>query len=77
MDSRGGQMKQAFVPDGKFQVQQLAPATYHVLAFDSPQQDLEYASEDVMRQYDSKTQIITVVPGQKVQLRLALIRSGE
>jgi hypothetical protein len=30
-----------------------------------------------MRQYDSKTQIITVVPGQKVQLRLALIRSGE
>jgi hypothetical protein len=77
MDSRGGQMKHAFVPDGKFQVQQLAPATYHVLAFDSPQQDLEYASEDVMRQYDSKTQIITVVPGQKVQLRLALIRSGE
>jgi hypothetical protein len=77
MDSRGGQMKQAFVPDGKFQVQQLAPATYHVLAFDSPQQDLEYASEEVMRQYDSKTQIITVVPGQKVQLRLVLIRSGE
>ena len=77
MDSGGGQMKQAFVPDGKFQVQQLAPGTYHVLAFDSPQQDLEYASEEVMRQYDSKTQIITVVPGQKVQLRLALIRSGE
>jgi len=77
MDSRGGQMKQAFVPDGKFQVQQLAPGTYHVLAFDSPQQDLEYASEEVMRRYDSKAQIISVVPGQKVQLRLALISSGE
>jgi hypothetical protein len=73
-----GQWKQAFVfPDGKFQVPQLAPGTYRVLAFDRPQEDLEYASEEVMRQYDSKAQVISVVPGQKVQLRLALIPSGE
>jgi hypothetical protein len=77
-ESSGGQWKQAYAfPDGKFQAPQLAPGTYRVLAFDSPQQDLEYASEEVMSQYDSKTQIITVVPGQKVQLRLALIPSGE
>jgi hypothetical protein len=73
-----GQWKQAFVfPDGKFQVSQLALGTYRVLAFDRPQQDLGYASEEVMRQYDSKAQVISVVPGQKVQLRLALIPSGE
>jgi hypothetical protein len=75
-----GQWKQAFVfPNGKFQLPQLAPGTYRVLAFDRPQQDLKYASEseDVMRQYDSKAQVISVAPGQKVQLRLALIPSGE
>jgi hypothetical protein len=78
MDSSGGQLKQVLVfLDGKFQVQQLAPGTYRVLAFDSPQQDLEYASDEVMRQYDSKARVIRVVPGQKEQLRLALITSGE
>jgi hypothetical protein len=78
MDSTGGQLKQVFVfQEGKFQVPQLAPGTYRVLAFDRPQQELGYASEDVMRQYDSKAQVISVVPGQKVQLRLALIPSGE
>jgi hypothetical protein len=78
LDSSAGQSKQAFVfPPGTFQVQQLAPGTYRVLAFDSPQQDFEYASEEVMRQYDSKARIISVVSGQKEQLRLALITSGE
>jgi hypothetical protein len=78
MDSTGGQLKQAFVfQEGKFQVQQLAPGTYRVLAFDRPQEDLEYANEEFMRQYVSKAQIISVVPGQKVQLRLALIPSDE
>jgi hypothetical protein len=78
IDTSGGPLKQAFVfPEGKFQVQQLAPGTYRVLAFDSPQQELEYASEEVMRQYDSKARIISVVAGQKEQLRLSLITSGE
>jgi hypothetical protein len=78
MDSTGGQLKQAFVfQEGKFQVQQLAPGTYRVLAFDRPQEDFEYANEEFMRPYVSKAQIINVVPGQKVQLRLALIPSDE
>ena len=76
--SSAGQSKHAFVlPPGTFQVQQLAPGTYRVLAFDSPQQDFEYASEEVMRRYDSKARIISLVSGQKEQLRLTLITSGE
>jgi hypothetical protein len=78
LDDSAGQSKHAFVfPPGTFQVQQLAPGTYRALAFDSPQQDVEYASEEVMRQYDSKARIISVVSGQKEQLRLPLITSGE
>jgi hypothetical protein len=48
-----------------------------VLAFDRQQQDLEYASDEAMRQFDSKAQVISVVPGQKVQLRLSLITASE
>jgi hypothetical protein len=78
LDSSAGQSKHAFVlAPGTFQMSQLAPGTYRVLAFDRPQQDFEYASEEVMRQYDSKAQIIGLVSGQKEKLRLALITSGE
>jgi hypothetical protein len=78
LDSSAGQSKNTFVlAPGTFQVQQLAPGTYRVLAFDRPQQDFEYASEEVMRQYDSKARIISLVSGQKEQLRLALITAGE
>jgi hypothetical protein len=78
LDSSSGQSKHAFVlAPGAFQVQQLAPGTYRVFAFDRPQQDFEYASEEVMRQYDSKARIISLASGQKEQLRLALISPGE
>jgi hypothetical protein len=74
----GGPLKEAWVSAaGKFQAEQLAPGTYRVLAFDRPQQDLEYASDEVMRRFDSKAQVISVVPGQKVQLRLSLIAASE
>jgi len=58
--------------DGKFQLQQLPPGAYRVLAFDRQQPDLEYASDEVManmirRQRSSRD------PGQKEHLRLPLI----
>jgi hypothetical protein len=74
----GGQFSEAWVSqDGKFQLQQLPPGAYRVLAFDRQQPDLEYASDEVMGQYDSKTKVIRVVSGQKEHLRLPLITASE
>ncbi len=78
MADSSGQFSEAWVsPDGKFQLQQLPPGAYRVLAFDRQQPDLEYASDEVMGQYDSKTKVIRVVPGQKEHLRLPLITASE
>jgi hypothetical protein len=67
-----GQLKEAVVQaNGDFQVVQLPPGTYRVLAFEGPKQDLEYTNEDAMRKYDA--QLITVVPRQKEQIRISLI----
>jgi hypothetical protein len=74
----GGQFRVAWVsPDGKFQLQQLPPGAYRVLAFDRQQPDLEYASDEVMGQYDSKSKVIRVVSGQKEHLGLPLITASE
>jgi hypothetical protein len=78
MADSGGQFSETWVsPDGKFQFQQLPPGAYRVLAFDRQQPDLEYASDGVMGQYDSKTKVIRVVSGQKEHLRLSLITASE
>jgi hypothetical protein len=78
MADSGGQFREAWVsPDGKFQLQQLPPGAYRVLAFDRQQPDLEYASDEVMGQYDSKTKVIRVFSGQKEHLRLPLITASE
>jgi hypothetical protein len=74
----GGQMKQAwFQADGKFQVQQLPPGTYRVLAFEKQQPELEFANEELMSRYNSKAQVISVVPGQSENLRLSVITGNE
>jgi hypothetical protein len=78
MSGSGGQFREAWIsPDGKFQLQQLPPGAYRVLAFDRQQPDLEYASDEVMGQYDSKTRVIRVVSGQKEHLLLPLITASE
>ena len=78
MADSGGQFSVAWVsPDGKFQLQQLPPGVYRVLAFDRQQPDLEYASDEVMGQYDSKAKVIRVVSGQKEHLQLPLITASE
>jgi len=78
MADSGGQFSVAWVsPDGKFQIQQLPAGAYRVLAFDRQQPDLEYASDEIMGQYDSKARVIRVVSGQKEHLRLPLITASE
>jgi len=64
-------------PDGSFTQVQLPPGAYRVLAFDRAQEDLGYASEEALRKFDSKGQVIQVNAGQKTQLRLKLISGGD
>jgi hypothetical protein len=67
----GREVKMAVVQsDGNFQVAQLPPGTYRVLAFDRPRNDLEFWNEDAMRKYDAQS--ITLVPEQKEQIRVSL-----
>ncbi len=73
-----GELRETWVqPDGKFSVQQVPPGTYRVLAFDHPQQDLEYQNPEAMRPYESKGQVVRLEAGQKEQLRLELISGSE
>jgi hypothetical protein len=78
MADGGGQFRVTWVSgDGRFQLQQLPPGAYRVLAFDRQRPDLEYATDEVLRQYDSKAQVIHLVTGQKEHLRLPLISRSE
>jgi hypothetical protein len=76
--SDGVQMKQAwFSSDRHFQIQQLPPGTYRVLAFEHQQTELEYWSEELMSKFNSKMQVISVAAGQSQQLRLPMITGNE
>jgi hypothetical protein len=78
MADGGGQFRVAWASgDGRFQLQQLPPGAYRVLVFDRQRPDLEYATDEVLSQYDSKAQVIRVVAGQKEHLRLPLISRSE
>jgi hypothetical protein len=70
--ARGGGEVKTLVsqPNGDFGIQQLAPGTYRVLAFDRPRNDLEFSDEDAMRKFGA--QEVTVLAGQKEKVRVAL-----
>jgi hypothetical protein len=73
-----GQFRQGAVRrDGKFDLQQVPPGSYRVLAFDRPQLELEYHNSEAMRAYDAKGQVVRLGGGQKENLTLQLISTSE
>jgi hypothetical protein len=73
-----GEFRDVWVsPDGKFNLQQVPPGVYRVLAFDHMQPDLEYRDAEAMRAYESKGQVVRVAAGQKEQVRLQVISTSE
>jgi hypothetical protein len=73
-----GQFRHATVwRDGKFDLRQVPPGSYRVLAFDRPQKELEYSSGEAMRVYDGKGQVVRIGAGQKEQITLQLISTSE
>jgi hypothetical protein len=63
--------------EGKFMLPQLAPGAYHAFAVDGPGNQMQWVSEEWLKQHESKVQIIHVVEGQKAHVRLALIKENE
>jgi hypothetical protein len=60
-----------------FTQEQLPPGNYRVVVFDRPQPNLDYASEETLRKFESKGQDISVEAGQKLQIRVKVIQESE
>jgi hypothetical protein len=74
-EARGSntQLPRAFVgPGGEFETSQMPPGSYRVLAFEHQQDDLEFATEDQLRRYDSTAQRVELGPGDKQTLKLSV-----
>ena len=66
-------VKQAFVQQsGEFQITQLAPGTYRVVAFETSmsRENVEWSNEEVMKKFNVET--VTIGPGQKEKIRISL-----
>jgi hypothetical protein len=63
--------------DGEFQLPQLAPGGYRVLAFERQRPELEFATEEELSRYDAKSRVIEVAAGQKEHVKLPLIQKSE
>ena len=64
-------------PQGTFQLQQLPPGAYRVLAFDRQQDQLEYQNAEAMSRYDDKGPVVRLGPGQTEHVRVTLISTRE
>jgi len=78
IDSEVGRIEQGLAGvDGKFSIQNLPPGRYLVLAFSTPNQNLEYRNQEVLRQYESKGTIVTLEPGQKAEVKVSVLTEDE
>jgi hypothetical protein len=59
-----------------FQMPQLAPGTYRVLAVDRAD-DFEYGNPEVLQKYASKGREISLMPNQRAKIELELLHIGE
>lgn len=62
--------------DGQFNMPQMAPGTYRLLAFSRPQPSLPYRDVEAMRAYESQGEVVHLTPGQSQRVQVQLI-SGD
>jgi hypothetical protein len=73
-----GQFCQTWVsPSGEFNLTQVPPGEYRVIAFDHQPQELEYENPEAIAKYEDMGQVLRLVPGQNEHLRLSLNRGGQ
>ncbi|HET7893317.1 MAG TPA: hypothetical protein VFL34_17445 [Candidatus Sulfotelmatobacter sp.] len=63
--------------DGKLEYGSVAPGTYHVLAFKTPQPDLPYRDAEAMKAFDGKGQVVHFSAEQKTTVQLQVISTKE
>jgi Carboxypeptidase regulatory-like domain len=63
-------------PQGLFNLSQLPPGAYKVLAVDRPN-ELEYTNPEILNKYLSKARDITLLPSQTANVDLELVRLGD
>jgi hypothetical protein len=72
------QFRQTWISsNGDFDLPQVPPGEYRVIAVDHWLEDLEYESAETMQKYRSKGQLLRVVAGQNEHLRLSLDSGSE
>jgi hypothetical protein len=73
-----GQFRHTWISlNGDFNLPQVPPGDYRVIAFDHWPEDLEYENAEAMQKYHSKGQLLRVVAGQNEHLRLSLDSGSE
>jgi hypothetical protein len=74
----GGQFRQsAVMPDGTFQLSQIPPGSYRVIAVNGEPMEIEYRNAEAMRAFESRGQLVRVSPGQTQKLDLSLNSTPE
>ncbi len=66
-------VKETRITNGAFTIRDLAPGSYHALAIDQAD-DLEYKNPEVLRDYLTKAQDVTVGPKQESRVDLELVQ---
>jgi hypothetical protein len=74
-DSHGQFLEIPISPDGKFEVMNVPPGAYRVIAFSKPEREIPYRDPEAMKAYESKGQVVNLAPGQKVTVQLQLVSS--
>jgi hypothetical protein len=64
-------------PDGSFRLENLAPGTYRILAFDHQQEHLDYRNPEAMRAFEDKGPIVRLAPNQTEHIHLTLIHTAD
>lgn len=69
-----GQFQQiGVVPDEAFNLPNIVPGSYRVLAFSHAQQNLPYRDAQAMKMYETKGQVVHLTAGQRARLQLQVI----
>ena len=75
-DSSGQFQQTGISPDGKFELQNLPPGSYRVLAFATSQKALPYRDVESMKAWEGKGQVVRLTAGQKTSVQIPLVEPG-
>lgn len=75
-DSSGQFQQTGISPDGKFELQNLAPGSYRVVAFATSRKAFPYRDAESMKAWESKGQVVRLTAGQKTSMQISSVEQG-